>query len=237
MVVFPDQFSVHTDGATCGQQVVQLRYRSTAQGEGRSWMGRTQRLLYGLLAVGGAWLEERLDSITASVRHIKYTTQLIAMTQNVWKVAALVNFLIFLMDGKYRFLVERLLHIRPVFEKPQGVRQVGFDYVYQEMLWQGIAEFLFVVLPLINVHRVKNFLRQRLLPRSLETEGRETDYKTCAVCGDWPRSPCQVGCQHVFCHYCVQSNYMADPSFRCPKCGTFIENTDQIQPVLLVSVV
>jgi len=50
--------------------------------------------------------------------------QLIAMTQNVWKVAALVNFLIFLMDGKYRFLVERLLHIRPVFEKPQGVRQV-----------------------------------------------------------------------------------------------------------------
>ena len=81
MVVFPDQFSVHTDGATCGQQVVQLRYRSTAQGEGRSWMGRRQRLLYGLLAVGGAWLEERLDSITASVRHIKYTTQVGMMSE------------------------------------------------------------------------------------------------------------------------------------------------------------
>ncbi|KAI0233033.1 hypothetical protein LSAT2_016690 [Lamellibrachia satsuma] len=198
-------------------------------------MRRQQRLLYGLLTVGGAWLEERMDSITATVRHIKYAAQLITLAQNTWKLAALVNFLIFLASGKYQFLIERLLHIRPVFPRPQGVRQVGFDYVYQEMLWQGIAEFLFVVLPVINLHRVKNFLRQRLFPRSLEVEGSEPDNKTCAICGDWPCNPHQVGCCHVFCYYCIQSNYMADPCYQCPKCGTSIENTEWILPVAVVS--
>lgn len=53
--------------------------------------------------------------------------QLITLAQNTWKLAALVNFLIFLASGKYQFLIERLLHIRPVFPRPQGVRQVIMD--------------------------------------------------------------------------------------------------------------
>jgi len=41
-----------------------------------------------------------------------------------WKVVATVNFLVFLTRGKYQFITERLLRIRPVFPQAQGVRQV-----------------------------------------------------------------------------------------------------------------
>ena len=44
-----------------------------------------------------------------------------------WKVATLLNFLLFLVQGRYQFLLERALGIRAVFRRPQGVRQVRND--------------------------------------------------------------------------------------------------------------
>ena len=40
------------------------------------------------------------------------------------KVAALINFLVFLTRGHYQFILERLLGIRSIFPHPQLVRQV-----------------------------------------------------------------------------------------------------------------
>ena len=40
------------------------------------------------------------------------------------KIAALVNFLVFLQQGLYRSVAERIVGITPVFPRPQGVRQV-----------------------------------------------------------------------------------------------------------------
>ena len=88
--------------------------------------------------------------------------------------------------------------------------QVSFEYMTRELLWHGFAEFVFFLLPFINFHRVRNFFKRRL---TLYSTTEDTDvtrkrpqhlYKECAVCGEWPTCPRQIGCLHVFCYYCIQ---------------------------------
>ena len=60
------------------------------------------------------------------------------MFAKFWKVAGLINFLVFLSRGQYQFLIERILGIRSVFPAAQGVRQVSHhSYVAQTDLKTG----------------------------------------------------------------------------------------------------
>uniref|UniRef100_A0A8W8JVT9 RING-type domain-containing protein n=1 Tax=Magallana gigas TaxID=29159 RepID=A0A8W8JVT9_MAGGI len=52
----------------------------------------------------------------------------------------------------------------------------------------------------------------------------------CAVYEDVPTNPQEIGCSHLFCYYCVQSNYKADPGFSCRRCRTSIPSVDTICP-------
>ena len=54
---------------------------------------------------------------------------LVEQVYKVWTLAALVNLLVFLVQGKQRLLLERILGIQAVFPKPQTVRQVRGSYI------------------------------------------------------------------------------------------------------------
>ncbi|XP_055516947.1 peroxisome biogenesis factor 2-like [Leucoraja erinacea] len=143
----------------------------------------------------------------------------------------LLNFLIFLQRGIFTTFPERLLGIRAVFCRPQGVRQVGFEYMNRELLWHGFAEFLIFLLPLINTRKLKVVVSSWFLPvgHLHHNDGTlSTHYKECAICGDWPTMPHIIGCKHVFCYYCIQSNYLSDADFTCPKCSTEIHNIEPL---------
>ena len=53
--------------------------------------------------------------------------KLIEWTDISLKIAALVNFLVFLQRGVYHSLLERVLGIQPVFPDKQGIRQVNYN--------------------------------------------------------------------------------------------------------------
>ena len=53
--------------------------------------------------------------------------KLIEWTDVSLKIAALVNFLVFLQRGVYHSLLERVLGIQPVFPDKQGIRQVNYN--------------------------------------------------------------------------------------------------------------
>jgi len=74
------QYSVWRTAATVGQQLLDLRYVTTSRDDvttsrdaGR-WMTQRQRVLYALLTVGAAWIDNRLDDFVALTRHISAAT-------------------------------------------------------------------------------------------------------------------------------------------------------------------
>ncbi|XP_072545896.1 peroxisome biogenesis factor 2 [Salminus brasiliensis] len=232
------RFTVYSDSATVGQALLNVRYRNALiPGQRYRPMSRQQKLWFALLTVGGKWLRERSHSLFLLGRPVDVGIQKVrgtlALVSGLAKAASLFNFLLFLQSGTFPILTERLLGVQPVFSRPQGPRDINFQYVNRELLWHGFAEFLIFVLPLVNTWKLKSGLSALFSP-SDETKGgvnAETAGQTeCAICGEWPTMPHSIGCSHVFCYYCVKSHTMADIFFTCPKCS--VESTS-IEPIKL----
>lgn len=224
------KFSVLVHNSTIGQNILNLKYISN---KGETWMTQRQRILYAAILIGLPWLKERLSDVLKVIGLMEIRSKiekLIEWTDISLKIAALVNFLVFLQKGVYHSLVERVLGIQPVFPDKQGIRQVSFEFMTRELLWHGFSELLFFVLPLVNFQRVKNYLLRKVLPKDMSSQSTSKRNLTeCGICGEWPTNPQEIGCAHVFCYYCIQSNYKADPGYCCPLCGINIPDPSIIQ--------
>ncbi|XP_033119887.1 peroxisome biogenesis factor 2-like [Anneissia japonica] len=216
------KYSVFTNDATLGQQMLNIKYRDAAK---FGPLHTRQRWLLGVVLVGLKWIQERSMELSSLTREttISWIIGFVNMAEKLLKVASLVNFLLFLRDGQYQFLFERIIGVRATFSKPQFVRQVSFEFMTRELMWHGFSEFLFFILPLINYRRIQNFFRRKLRSPSSPNQTRSSrplkTYKECAICGEWPTMPREIGCLHVYCYYCIQSNMLADSSYSCPLCS------------------
>nr|XP_033790837.1 peroxisome biogenesis factor 2 isoform X2 [Geotrypetes seraphini] len=233
--VFLWRFTVYSKSATVGQSILNIQYKNDlSQIQKYQPLSKQQKLWYLIFTVGGRWLEDRSydlfssHSLGPTFHKIKH---FINITTGLLKLCGLLNFLVFLQKGKFATLTERLLGIRSVFCRPQDVRQVGFEYMNRELMWHGFVEFLIFLLPLINFQKLKVRLVSWLKPieglpsydASVALHGKE-----CTLCGEWPTMPHTIGCTHVFCYYCIKSNYMFDMYFTCPRCGSEVQN---LQPL------
>lgn len=231
-------FSVRAAESTLGQAMLNLKYYNEhTQTSANQWISYRQKLLYACLLIGCPWLKDRSNDII-KLFHVERWQEkmekLLKWLETGFKVATLVNFLVFLRQGAYLSLLERIVGIRSVFPEKQGMRQVTFEYMTRELVWHGFSEFLFFVLPLINFQRLKNLVVQRFL--SASSTGRnsapqERNFTTCAVCGEWPVRAQEFGCAHVFCYFCIQSNYKADPGYACPLCSFKVGDLSNIHAV------
>lgn len=229
------RFTVYSNSATVGQSLLNIRYKNTLiPGEKYRPMSRPQKFWFALLTVGEKWLRDRSNSLFLNhpaESNARKARKVLAILTGLTKVASLVNFLLFLQRGTFPTLTERLLGVQPVFSRPQGPRDINFQFLNRELLWHGFAEFLIFLLPLVNLWKLKASVTALLSPLSdlRGTEGSEETYCTeCAVCGEWPTMPHSIGCNHVFCYYCLKSHTIADVSFTCPKCAA---KAGMIEPV------
>lgn len=223
------RFSVYKSDGTVGQIMLNMKYSAAGCG-----LSQLQKLVIGFFVVGFPYLKER----TAEIRHI---TNKVSVFNLIWRCVHLgerlfqfisvINFLFFLRKGKYPSLLERFLGIHPVFAQRQSIRQVSFEFTTRELLWHGFAEFVFFLLPLINIHKLKNMLIRRFSsPASLDKQPSvKVACHECGICTQPPTAPHQAQCGHVFCYYCIKANSLADPSFPCPLCGQAVG--DKITPV------
>lgn len=69
----PEQYSIQTANSTIGQKLLGLQYANDEAANWQEfWMTRKQKLFYALLTIGGPWLEERIDDVTAiKIPHLK----------------------------------------------------------------------------------------------------------------------------------------------------------------------
>ncbi|XP_060631495.2 peroxisome biogenesis factor 2 [Anolis sagrei] len=228
------RFTIYSKSATVGQSILNIQYKNDlSQMEKYQTLSKQQKWWYLICTVGGKWLEERCYDLFSyrPLESFQKTKYIINLVVGLLKLGELLNFLVFIQKGKFATLTERILRIRSVFCKPQGIRQIGFDYMNRELLWHGFAEFLIFLLPLINMQKLRLRISSWSLPVTGHIKNENSSmicYKECSQCGEWPTMPHTIGCSHVFCYYCVKSNYLHDMYFTCPKCGTEMQD---LQPL------
>lgn len=155
------------------------------------------------------------------------------------RVAALVNFLVFLWRGDHPTLVSRLVFTTPASKvaNPEMRRTVLYDQMNRQMFWEGVAELAILSLPLvrssvIRVQVTRLFSKVRSIGSLLISAGSQSpsvpksrhplsnQSMECAICGTSPARTAHrpASCAHVFCFHCIHAAKAADPSLACPVC-------------------
>ncbi|KAG8300998.1 peroxisome assembly protein (Peroxin-2) [Homalodisca vitripennis] len=215
--------------ATFGQQLLSLKYgRDITPVRAAAWA---------TLNIGCRYLSYRsteLTSLLVPSQHKNQVSRLLGWLELCVQVASLLNYLLFLRQGVFPNLTDRLVNIKPVSATSMS-RAVGYSYMTRELLWHGFIELLVFVFPLVNYKYLQRYVR-KCVGYTRAKDGRQeslvyTVATRCAVCLEPPVLPHHMGCAHSFCYYCVQSNRMADSKFECPSCGHSDENPSAVQPV------
>ncbi|OJD36686.1 peroxisomal biogenesis factor 2 [Diplodia corticola] len=173
------KLSIWDHNASYGAALQGLRYTDARAGGAASlpppqpW----QKASHGLLTIGGryawtkweAWLSTRShsDPPPSPSPHTNTTTpspsrqsllplaaRLTSALSTAHSFAALASFLVFLANGRYRTLADRLLRLRLAPATAAGVaREVSFEYLNRQLVWHAFTEFLLFLLPLVGVAR------------------------------------------------------------------------------------
>ncbi|BGP12377.1 peroxisome assembly protein (Peroxin-2) [Rhodosporidiobolus nylandii] len=95
--------------------------------------------------------------------------ELLGVGEKLAALAGLLNFLVFLHNGRYRSLVDRILKMRLVYAQRSFVPNVSFEYLNRQLVWEAFTEFLLFILPLINLHRFRLRLSKAITSRAAKS--------------------------------------------------------------------
>ncbi|GAA5997243.1 pex2/pex10/pex12 family protein [Rhodotorula paludigena] len=81
--------------------------------------------------------------------------EVLSLAERFSAVLGLANFLVFLYNGRYRTLIDRVLKMRLVYSQRSFVPNVSFEFLNRQLVWEAFTEFLLFLLPLVNLHRLR----------------------------------------------------------------------------------
>jgi peroxin-2 len=245
------RYSIFTLGTTYGNLLQNLKFRnelvrpSIAATNDPSPLTTLQKVTYGVLTIGGEWCWARLSRMSltsgwgdrAQNDWHRKAWQWLSHIENTYKCLSIINFLVFLYNGKYVTLINRLLGMRLVYYKPNMTRRVSFELMNRQLVWHGFTEFLLFLMPLINIERIKGFLYRKLVKPKLVDHTHHTSQHphvfSCPVCNTDPAgTPYIANCGHIFCYYCLKAGCMADSQFSCPRCGVVVVSMQRWTPLV-----
>lgn len=198
------KLTVWDHDATYGAALQNLRYTDARHaGPVPVPPTRVQKALYGLVTVGGryawtrleGWLVQADNGFDEPDPRVKKLKKLTSVAESMHAGAAFVSFLVFLLHGRYRTLLDRVLRMRLAPPTSQVSREVSFEYLNRQLVWHAFTEFLLFVLPLIGINKWRRWLsRTWRKARKAVSNGAqdEADEKkgefaflperTCAIC-------------------------------------------------------
>jgi peroxin-2 len=153
--------------ATYGAALQNLRF-TDARREGAVLVppSKWQKGIYGLVTVGGKyvwtkwenWLLDQDDGFDEPSPTVRKLSRLSSTASTVHAAAAFGSFLVFLLHGRYRTLLDRILRMRLAPPTSQVSREVSFEYLNRQLVWHAFTEFLLFVLPLVGINRWRRWL-------------------------------------------------------------------------------
>jgi peroxin-2 len=181
-----------------GLKYVDARSHAISGQDATTW----QKAAYGLITVGGRYSWQKLqdwllqeeggyDDPTPLVKKLSRLTAWIDMTHDM---AALASFLVFLFNGKYRTLADRLLRMRLSPSSAQASREVSFEYLNRQLVWHAFTEFLLFLLPLVGISRWRRILSKawNKVKSAFSQKPDQEDGKTGGELGFLPERTCAI---------------------------------------------
>ncbi|KAF4592033.1 peroxisomal biogenesis factor 2 [Ophiocordyceps camponoti-floridani] len=194
------KLTVWDHDATYGAALQNLRY-TDARRDGLVLVppSRLQKSLYGLVTVVGryAWTKWEDWLLDGEPDHrVRFLSRWTSTLSTLHSAAALVSFLVFLLHGRYRTLLDRVLRMRLAPPTSQVSREVSFEYLNRQLVWHAFTEFLLFVLPLVGINRWRRWLSRiwRRTKEMMRTDDDDGDghgargelaflpERTCAIC-------------------------------------------------------
>jgi peroxin-2 len=175
-------------------------------------------------------------------------------TSSTHDVAAFVSFLVFLVNGRYRTLLDRVLRLRLVAPSNQVRREVSFEYLNRQLVWHAFTEFLLFLLPLMGINRWRRWLSKAWRKAKSLTQGEEEKgeltflpERTCAICYQDQNpttteqalsmtggiigsaqtditNPYEASCGCIYCFVCIASRLADGEGFVCLRCGELVKH-------------
>ena len=201
------KLSIWDNDASYGASLQNLRFADARQGlASQATPTRLQKSLYGVFTVFGRygwdkwenWLVEQEGGYTAPSELVQRLSRLTSWFSTMHSIAAFISFLVFLVNGRYRTLTDRILRLRLVSASNQISRDVSFEYLNRQLVWHAFTEFLLFLLPLVGISRWRRWLsrawkRTKSMMRSDSDTDAESDTmksgplsflpeRTCAIC-------------------------------------------------------
>lgn len=162
-----------------------------------------QKSLYGLMTVAGKygwtkwenWLLNQDNGYDEPSPLVKRLSGITTRITTLHSMAAFVSFSIFLLHGRYRTILDRVLRMRLAPPTSQVSREVSFEYLNRQLVWHAFTEFLLFVLPLVGINRWRRWLsrtwrktKELIHVDSGESAGEKKGEfaflpeRTCAIC-------------------------------------------------------
>ncbi|CAO1616031.1 unnamed protein product [Sympodiomycopsis kandeliae] len=178
------KYSIWDRGASYGAMLQNLKYRNEwAHKHGlqstflSAPLSKTQLTLYPLLTIVLPYVHEKLNRRMTATQssHTNETDATTSMlysamdkVQRCYEGVALLNFLAFLGNGKYRTVTDRVLGMRLTYAERTLNRNVSFEFLNRQLVWHAFTEFLLFLLPIIRPRRLlRRLMRLPTHPRIL----------------------------------------------------------------------
>ncbi|KAK6074188.1 peroxisomal biogenesis factor 2 [Seiridium cupressi] len=198
------KLTVWDHDATYGAALQNLKYTDARrQGSVLVPPSKWQKALYGLVTVGGKygwtkwenWLLDQDNGYDPPAPLVQRLGAITTRLTTVHSVAAFASFLVFLLHGRYRTLLDRILRLRLVPPTSQVSREVSFEYLNRQLVWHAFTEFLLFVLPLVGINRWRRWLSRTWrktkeivnISSNDDKNSKQGEYaflpeRTCAIC-------------------------------------------------------
>lgn len=166
------KLTIWDHNASYGAALQGLRYTDARdQSAARPAPKRLQKALYGIVTVGGryAWTKwedwlvsrsDRYDVPPETARLVALADRVTTSLSTIHSATALASFLVFLVNGKYRTILDRILRLRLVSTAATTSREVSFEYLNRQLVWHAFTEFLLFLLPLVGISRWRRLLNR-----------------------------------------------------------------------------
>ncbi|EUC67429.1 peroxisomal biogenesis factor 2 [Rhizoctonia solani AG-3 Rhs1AP] len=167
-------FSVWNTGATYGAKLQNLKYQvsprawSNAGSKAPSGLPRRLLLSHAGLTILLPYFHTRLrshalsnawpDAPSSDKRRKAW--EALSQVESLHGALSLASFVVFLWNGRYRTLADRLFGLRLEPVKRLVNRSVNYDFMNRQMVWHAFTEFLLFILPLIDMRALKRRLLQ-----------------------------------------------------------------------------
>ncbi|KAL8720545.1 MAG: hypothetical protein Q9225_002615 [Loekoesia sp. 1 TL-2023] len=198
------KLSIWDHDASYGAALQNLRYTDARHpGPIPRAPSRWQKASYGLLSVGGryiwekweTWLADQEGTYEGPTPSIRVLSQISSLASATHSVAAFSSFLLFLINGRYRTLLDRIFRLRLTSPSNHLSRLVSFEYLNRQLVWHAFTEFLLFLLPLVGITRWRRWLTKawRKAKAVVKQNSEEEDMeqkgelaflpeRTCAIC-------------------------------------------------------